>query len=270
MYVDGLDPELLLNREATLSITKVLASTCYPDKRFEELGLKRMNATLNWLWENNVEIIFNHSESPIEKIFLNIFNLYCLEARFSLVVHTTPLKSTSNDVTTFIHNFRHTMKIWRQFQKETHIQEPGAFLNFIKTKEIDEELQKIIRQHVLVERLVFDYFHISIKSTLDEFQFQGKNIQPDIFIWMPAKPDFKMIVECDEYDDHSDKQSFTADRARDRVLWRKGFQVLRFSADEIYNDCVAKAKELRDYLLSTYHERLFTNGEEPHIFEDAE
>ena len=121
-----------------------------------------------------------------------------------------------------------------------------------------------------MERLVFDYFHISIKSTLDDFQFQGKNIQPDIFIWMPAKPDFKMIVECDEYDDHSGRQSFTADRARDRDLWSKGFQVLRFSADEIYNDCVAKAKELRDYLLSTYHERLFTNGEEPHLFEDTE
>ena len=67
-------------------------------------------------------------------------------------------------------------------------------------------------------------------------------------IWLPFNPDFKVIVECDGYEFDSNKAAFSNDRARDRILASRGFQVLRFSGSGIYKDPVGKAKELCEYL----------------------
>lgn len=153
--------------------------------------------------------------------------------------------------------------MWNIFRKETGIEDEEVFLNYIQQLEIKEETQKMIRYHLMEQRFIYNNFYVSIQSTFDDVKIQDKNIRPDIFIWRPNKPNFKLIIECDGYQYHADRSAFTADRARDRVLQDRGFQVLRFSGDEISRECFAKAKELRNYLLARQHE-LF-KGEEGDI-----
>jgi very-short-patch-repair endonuclease len=55
-------------------------------------------------------------------------------------------------------------------------------------------------------------------------------------------------VECDEFQYHADRKAFTNDRERDRFLRDNGFQVLRFSDNEIEIDTASRARELLLYL----------------------
>jgi very-short-patch-repair endonuclease len=43
-------------------------------------------------------------------------------------------------------------------------------------------------------------------------------------------------VECDGYEYHSSQERFTADRRRDRALKAAGYDVLRFSGQEIFHN----------------------------------
>ena len=63
-----------------------------------------------------------------------------------------------------------------------------------------------------------------------------------------SKPEVKVIVECDGFQYHSDKERFKTDRQRDRALKALGYDVWRFSGSEIYNDPINAPFELAKYL----------------------
>ena len=113
----------------------------------------------------------------------------------------------------------------------------------------DEE-KKSIEMHVMMyhEFKLKESYHVSMQASFKEIKVLGKNIRPDIFIWVPSRPDFKLIVECDGYKYHSDKESFSKDRARDRQLQISNYKVFRFSGTEIFHDPVSKSFELCKYL----------------------
>src|SRR5262249_18477727 len=91
-------------------------------------------------------------------------------------------------------------------------------------------------------------FHVTPQPTFEKIRVEGKSIRPDMMLWVPTRPDFKLIVECDGYKYHSDKEAFSKDRIRVRVLQQQGYQVFRFSGHEIVNDAMLKANEFLEYL----------------------
>jgi hypothetical protein len=98
-------------------------------------------------------------------------------------------------------------------------------------------------------------FHLSLQPEMKEVAIAGRTIRPDLLFWNPAHPDFRIVVECDGFDYHSDKDAFTRDRQRDRRLRQKGFEVVRFSGSEIYRDPVGVAYELAD-IVQTHYDRV--------------
>ena len=58
----------------------------------------------------------------------------------------------------------------------------------------------------------------------------------------------RLIVEIDSYAYHADRPTFTADRARDRYLAERSYQVARISDDELANDPAAAARSLHSLL----------------------
>ena len=61
------------------------------------------------------------------------------------------------------------------------------------------------------------------------------------FLWRTER----LVVELDSYAYHSDRPTFTADRARDRYLTTRGLQVQRFTDDELHESPNAIARSLR-------------------------
>ncbi len=65
--------------------------------------------------------------------------------------------------------------------------------------------------------------------------------------WIPSNPKIKVIVVCDTFDYHSDKDTFISDRKRDRELQTKWYLVFRFSGSVIYNDPITASLNLLNF-----------------------
>lgn len=82
----------------------------------------------------------------------------------------------------------------------------------------------------------------------EEIEVEGRSIRVDILIWKPDDPNVKIIVKCDGYDPHSDRDTFRKDRKRDRKLQDSGYCVRRYSGSEINNTPFECAADLIDFL----------------------
>ncbi|WAC74736.1 DUF559 domain-containing protein [Roseateles sp. SL47] len=91
--------------------------------------------------------------------------------------------------------------------------------------------------------LAWSAFILSPQSVFPGLGAGSRDARVDLYIWCPAQPKLQMIVECDGYEFHGNKDSFTADRQRDRNLQRAGYQVFRFSGTELFNDMKKVADE---------------------------
>ncbi|MBW1995541.1 MAG: DUF559 domain-containing protein [Deltaproteobacteria bacterium] len=208
----------------------------------------------------NVENIFDHAESEIESLFFNSLNIAAFLNVPYLLVFTPPLESPS-DTDLLYQQIESTISLHHnEFIKETGKTDITEFLDFVnKADSFDNDLRFFLQFFTILYR-IFPFkhaYHLSMQSSFKDVKIDNKYIRPDAYVWVPSNPDFRLIIECDGFRYHSDKESFTKDRARDRVLQRKGFIVLRFSGHEIYHDPVGKALELLDYFLENTDLSLF-------------
>lgn len=98
-----------------------------------------------------------------------------------------------------------------------------------------------------------DSFHLALQPG---FKNGTKRMFADGVIWIPSRYNFRpIIIECDGYEFHSSKESFTSDRQRDRYFNSLNYEVLRYSGSELYADPVAGAKSLFERL-SEYKRKL--------------
>ncbi len=126
----------------------------------------------------------------------------------------------------------------------------SEFLDFIRARpSIPEEERKQMEYHLFFERTcdLYNGLHIALQPTI---QIEGRTLRPDIFVWIPSQPAFKLVVECDGFAYHSDKTAFSRDRVRDRMLQQHGYQVFRFSGQEIYKSPVKTSLDFINYLFS--------------------
>ncbi len=87
-----------------------------------------------------------------------------------------------------------------------------------------------------------------MKSTFKNIQIGNQYFQPDVFIWLPSNPNFKLLVECEGFSNYPEGSVITADLAINRVLQAQGFKILRYSTDEVLNHPLGTSFNLCDYL----------------------
>ena len=66
-------------------------------------------------------------------------------------------------------------------------------------------------------------------------------------MWHP-KTKLKLIIECDGFAYHKDKQTFENDRQRDRLFLYENYKTMRFAGSEIIKNPINCAIELTDFL----------------------
>ncbi len=94
----------------------------------------------------------------------------------------------------------------------------------------------------------YDAFSITPQAGFPKLKVDGRSFRADLVVCIPSNETWQLVVECDGYKHHSDKESFIRDRKRDRVLKSHGIDVLRFSGSEIYEDPAGVSLQLFDYL----------------------
>ncbi len=213
-----------------------------------------------------VDTIFAHAESEIEKIFLSSLLLRASIEKLFFFIFTEPLTSPFLQIEELRERCSIAINLIQSRRQVCIGDVFQDFINYVYSLEDTEDNKLVLIAFVLsyVALNFYEKFHISIQSTFPDIKVNGKSIRPDIFIWLPSNPSFKLIVECDGYAYHSDKRSFTNDRNRDRILQMKGFQVFRFSGQEIYHDPVQKSHELYDYLIGLQNNSN-AKQESPHL-----
>ncbi|GAC34942.1 endonuclease domain-containing protein [Paraglaciecola polaris] len=207
---------------------------------------------INTITKINSDMIDSFQESPIEKIFLRslILGIVKNDPLF-MVIH-----QLGNDAEYDLENYR---KNYNSFCELLEFWESNKSSDMTIDAYLDMELDKgkmSIEERKYIGILTFRYhlldmhesIHLTLQPKFSSIMIDGKSIRPDLYFWHPSRKDFGLIVECDGFEYHSSKEMFSKDRKRDRALHSKGYKVLRFSGQEIYNTPVSVAEEILDTL----------------------
>ena len=265
--------EYLSDRDRFLELARFFVGRAAEDMRQEmeweakdtERAAVTMRTIQDALLEMNVDLIAAHSGSVSETTFLHSLQLSFLKNWEPLVL-VTPLQ----DVTQQLSEFRDTLRNLDDFLR-WHTEKYGG------DQGIDEFLDEELRlgkmpsgERPYISWLIAGYhhlhlrqcFHAVLQPPFPNVQVEGRSIRPDMLFWIPSKEDVRIVVECDGFEYHVNKDTFVTDRKRDRVLRKAGFDVLRFAGSEIYHHPAESASELFDYLLSRKCHRTLKSGHE--------
>ncbi len=223
----------------------------------EVIEMKR--ALESTIHKDNIETIFHYAESPIERIFLSALAMDFLVADPLGLIVMPPRSNAPDYLRIGNKELRTANDLCTKYLESTGDYRFAGFDRFldqyVATGEITaDEKEYAVDQYVRFELPigVIDAFHLMMQAGFPDLQIDGKSIRVDVLIWIPKTDEFKFVVECDGYEFHSSRGSFSADRRRDRALTSEGFRILRFSGSEIFNDPVAVSVELFKYLHRAY------------------
>lgn len=189
--------------------------------------------------------------SPIEKTFLNSLILtFIKNDGLGLLIHPTFKNSCVE-----IDEFRRDLSRFKEFVSWFEKNKPADTM--------EDYLDNVVQHGGMTQeerdyftRLIFRYryipmdnsYHMTLQPCFPEIKVGGRGIRADIYFWIPSKPRIKIVVECDGFQYHSSKEAFKKDRQRDRAFQARGYEVLRYTGSEIFNDPVNSAFELASYL----------------------
>jgi very-short-patch-repair endonuclease len=69
-------------------------------------------------------------------------------------------------------------------------------------------------------------------------------------------PDARLVGELDDFHSHGTKRAFRKDRRRDRRLGVAGFGVVRITRDQVKDEPLQVAEDLRDLLRTTVRDNV--------------
>lgn len=92
-------------------------------------------------------------------------------------------------------------------------------------------------------------------NTQKEIAVDGKIYRADIYIQLRLyqQEDYKIVIECDGHDYHEKtKEQVKMNNKRERALKSAGYEVLRFSGSEIYENPYRCASEISQNIIGKY------------------
>lgn len=223
-----------------------------PEEGDDSKFLEFYESALGAVTQESVEEIIRLSGSPIERMFLGSLLLGSIKwFPYGIVVHPIQ-KDTHKELA----EFRDYLSKFFDFV-EWYENKYGSYSgldDYLDAQVVSGKMESSERKYI--HRLVFRYLYLSLRDSwhltlqpkFPDIIVGGKSIRPDILLWVPSDPSKRIIVECDGYQFHNEKNAFISDRARDRKTSGIGYTTLRFAGTEIYRDISGVAIELLNYL----------------------
>lgn len=195
-----------------------------------------------------IEPVFQFSESPIETIFLNALTLHFVAQMPMGLYIKNPLRDCP-DYMRFCYELWDALSYIHSDMTQRDGVEPSTddFMKVIEEVSFDAEDDGLLKESNLYGRLLswkIDFVCLVMQAGFPAVTVDNRTIRTDMCIFSPKYKDLRLVVECDGYIYHSNKDSFRRDRIRDRKLKENGFDVLRFSGSEIYTNPVRSSYDL--------------------------
>ena len=250
--------EALSDREKSLNIAEHFIKQTIKKEAEELTGdeLKIYSFMCHSLLKENIKLICDNSESVIERIFLNSLAFVFITQKPLGLFVTPPFHDAPARIKLFRENYKGFLAFWTHYQKMSGSKSAKGFTEFLDTLVQNGEMtvaeNQDLNHYLLMHGLeFFNAFHLTPQAGLPDIKVDGKAIRADMLIWIPNNEEFKLVVECDGFEFHSSKESFIADRKRERILRASGYDTLRYAGSEIYNDPVGTSSDLFEYLHNT-------------------
>lgn len=221
-----------------------------------ELFVRFMGVWLEQSCEESFKLITTRTESPLERVFLASLLLGFIQSEPMGCLWTPVFKE---DAPTVFQRYREdhaeALKAIEQFKNDTGMDDPrDRLLNIALLPDTPIAEPKLFIRHLLEDMFdTWNTFHLTLQPRFSNIRVDGRTIRADAIVWVPSDPSFNVILECDGFDYHSDRARFTSDRRRDRVLASNGYQVMRFSGSEVFENPVASAVEALHFLHAQRH-----------------
>ncbi len=125
-------------------------------------------------------------------------------------------------------------------------------LNWLKRRKVSPDQARFDRLGKLLESPIEKRFWAHAYGPLMALghftpQKKIKGFRVDFsIIDIPGVPLLNIVIELDGYDYHSSPEQRNHDTARDRVLLKAGWQVVRFTGRQINSDCEGCVRETVD------------------------
>lgn len=192
-------------------------------------------------------VVEMHSESPIETFFLQTLGALAIG---KLGPQYLWFDGPTDNIETLIAEESAGFQSLESFFDEFGPTGPSP--NDIKQMGLSPKEAEELTNHVILHNLTGKAskgYHVNLQARFPAtINVEGKRIRADMVFWKPRDPSIRIVVECDGFAYHKERESFVADRKRDRVLKAHGYDVIRFSGPEIHNDATGVATELLNYL----------------------
>jgi len=241
--------EVLVSRDEAEAAVRPLVRDCLPD---ENGDVRQFMVSVGGIHAKRVvEAIWAVAESELEKRFLFSLLLSVLSRGDPLgLIVTAPMANAVENM----RDLRHSI---REFHGA--MPDPGRvhWLELIEATNDQERLgglspgQASLQRHILFYYMMLgatDEIHLTPQATFPRL-LDGRDCRVDCLFWIPDRPGFGVVVECDSYQYHDNREAFDRDRRRSRALQALGFKVLRYSGGEIYNQPCATSVEVLKFLL---------------------
>lgn len=188
--------------------------------------------------------------------FLNSLNFFSVN--LPVVGDIRPLFIFQEPSPSALETVNHNRNRWRDFKELRQIFKAvykkgsiESFVDFGIAKGIfsEEERETTIAEFILYQDMgLGNTISLMPQAKFPNIIVNGHSLRVDAYAWLPENESFNLVIECDGYEYHSDKDTFVYDRERDRVLRNEGFEILRFSGREINQRPIDVAKEVIRYL----------------------
>lgn len=201
---------------------------------------------------HNINKIFAYSESPIERSFLG-----CVVANLGIGLDVfAPPKEDA--LTAIGYRRSHLESTFEWSNTYEHLPDdirPSSFRQLMRfvlitDKDFTGKVEDTLDEMEGEVRLR-DLGHFNKLALMPQAKFTSigsKGARVDALIFSLGDEDLRISVECDGYEFHGRKDSFIADRARDRAFADAGIKVRRYAGSEIHADPYGCAVDLVDYL----------------------
>jgi hypothetical protein len=213
----------------------------------------------NHLIPEQFNLVWQIAESAIERIFISSLMMNFIRNHIPLDLFITPSMQNATKNMDEVRKSIADMKRFVQWHKEnqgsddfivmTEFLEKSGKKAGLKKEEIRFNKRYLFHYHLLS---LSDSIHLTPQASFPKALPNGTGMRVDLMLWVPDIEQFKLIIECDSYQYHDNKDTFDRDRKRSRYLQRKGYKVLQYSGGEIFRDPIRTSSELFDIIMDEY------------------
>lgn len=206
-------------------------------------------------FQKSLDAIFRQTESPLETQFFTslLFHSLCFHFMGFWIQPNEPNKGAAEQLDEYAVYAESMLEEYLRWEALPKCR-AGEFKHHLMKLGFPPEAAK--SQEALAEfEFGFGLYYqprIMLQPRFPDITVGGRSLRADALIYIPYNPKARIIVECDGWLFHNDKESFRRDRARDRAFTDAGYIVRRYAGAEIDESCFDASYDLVEYIYSTF------------------